>query len=406
MTAAWSEDSVTAPLACGRTPAAVQTAIEASAGPRFYLGSHEPAWLARTTVPLFVSHRRLSSRKRLPRAAGSWALDSGGFTELALHGRWVTSATAYTAAVRRYRDEVGGLAWAAPQDWMCEPAMLAGTGLTVREHQERTVRSVIDLRDMAPDLPFVPVLQGWSATDYLRCVELYQRHGLDLWRAAVVGLGSVCRRQATAEIEDIVLSLAVLGLRLHGFGVKIAGLARYAEHLASADSLAWSYEARRTDPLPDCTHRNCANCMTYALAWHARVTERLRAVQLRLPVEEAATAAGVPPGGWSGSGAMLDAAGRPADPAPAVVAPDALRCEHCGSAFVAPARRRGSPPRFCCPAHREAARLRRERGVPESHPPEANRHGRRPLRLGGRDESAVLPAGRTAASVREGGDGA
>jgi hypothetical protein len=289
---------------------------------------------------------------------------------------------------------------------MCEPVMLARTGLSVCEHQKRTVRSVVELIDAAPDLPFVPVLQGWTAGDYLRCVELYQRHDVDLWRAPVVGLGSVCRRQATAEIEDIALSLAGLGLRLHGFGVKTAGLARYAEHLASADSLAWSYEARRTDPLPGCTHKNCANCLTYALAWHARVIARLRAVQLRLPVENAATAAGASLGGWSGDGAMLGAADPLSSTAAAVVAPDALRCDHCGRPFAPPARRRGSPPRFCSPTHREAARLRRERGLPESHPPEANHHGRRRLLLGRHDETAVLPAGRTAASVQEGGHGA
>ena len=66
------------------------------------------------------------------------------------------------AAVRRYRDEIGGLEWAAPMDWMCEPFMLAKTGLTVAEHQARTVANYLELRSLAPELPFVPVLQGWS----------------------------------------------------------------------------------------------------------------------------------------------------------------------------------------------------------------------------------------------------
>jgi hypothetical protein len=187
-------------------------------------------------------------------------------------------------AVRRYRDEVGGLAWAAPQDWMCEPAVIARTGLTVRDHQERTVANFAELRTLAPDLPFVPVLQGWTLPDYYRCVDLYVRTRIDLLAAPVVGLGSVCRRQATGEIEDIARALAGLGLRLHGFGVKTAGLARYAEHMVSADSLAWSYEARRSAPLAGCTHRNCANCLLFALRWRDRVLARLDAVQLSLPV--------------------------------------------------------------------------------------------------------------------------
>jgi hypothetical protein len=99
-----------------------------------------------------------------------------------------------------------------------------------------------------------------------------------------VGLGSVCRRQASGEIGAIVAELAAAGLRLHGFGVKQRGLARYADRLVSADSLAWSYAARRRPALAGCTrHRNCANCPRYALAWRARVLADLDGPQqLRL----------------------------------------------------------------------------------------------------------------------------
>src|SRR5262249_10265542 len=153
-----------------------------------------------------------------------------------------------------YRDEIGGLRWAAPQDFMCEPYVLAKTGLTIAEHQRRTVASFLDLRDRAPDLPFIPVLQGWTLDDYRRCIELYARVGTDLTRAPVVGLGSVCRRQATAELETITRTLAGLGIRLHGFGVKTGGLDRYGRFLVSADSMAWSFAARRKPPMPGHTH--------------------------------------------------------------------------------------------------------------------------------------------------------
>ena len=43
---------------------------------------------------------------------------------------------------------MGCLAWVAPQDWMCEPFMLQKTGLTVPDHQERTVRNFLDLRQL------------------------------------------------------------------------------------------------------------------------------------------------------------------------------------------------------------------------------------------------------------------
>jgi hypothetical protein len=247
---------------------------------RFYLGTHEVAWLARTDVALFVSHRRLATRRRLPVARAGCALDSGGFSELSLYGRWHTTPTAYAAAIARYRDHIGSLEWAAPQDWMCEPAIIAKTGRTVLDHQHATVASVLELRARVDGVRVVPVLQGWRLGDYLRCADLYHDAGIDLAREPLVGLGSVCRRQATGEIAAITAALAGEGIALHGFGVKTAGLARYARRLASADSMAWSYNARRHPPLPGCRHANCANCLRWALRWRATVLRRLRTEQL------------------------------------------------------------------------------------------------------------------------------
>ncbi|GGM53621.1 hypothetical protein ACFFX1_54795 [Dactylosporangium sucinum] len=268
----------------------------------FYLGTHQPHWLALPPrdrhgqpVPLFVSHRRLAGRTTLPRARTNWALDSGGFSELSLYGRWQTTPDEYLAAVRRYDTEIGMLSWAAPQDWMCEPIMLAKTGLTVAEHQRRTVANFKLLRDLwwdsedadlqtlwdRPDAahtrdpefcPFMPVLQGWSLDDYLRCVDLYEAAGVHLWDHPVVGVGSVCRRQATGEIEAIFDALSGLDLLLHGFGVKTSGLARYGHHLATADSMAWSFDGRRTPTrCGSTTHINEANCLTFALDWYKRL---------------------------------------------------------------------------------------------------------------------------------------
>ncbi len=205
----------------------------------------------------------------MPQASAPWALDSGAFTELRTYGRWKTSENEYVEAVERYQ-AIGRLQWAAPMDWMTEPFMLDRTGLRVEDHQHRTVDNYLRLRDRGP---FIPVLQGWTLDDYHRCCDLYDDAGVDLAAEQVVGLGSVCRRQHTGEVAGIVWAIRQRypSIQLHGFGVKTSGMKLYADALASADSMAWSYDARRADPLPGCTHQNCANCLDYALRWRERL---------------------------------------------------------------------------------------------------------------------------------------
>jgi len=85
----------------------------------FYVGVSNPAWIARTTAPIMISHTRLRNiRGRLPAGRGPVVIDSGAFTELSRHGRFLTTPAEYVDAVDRYRAEIGTVAWAAPQDWM------------------------------------------------------------------------------------------------------------------------------------------------------------------------------------------------------------------------------------------------------------------------------------------------
>jgi len=249
----------------------------------FYLGTHQPSWLAHVTVPLFVSHRRLAGRRTLPPRArvgyakvdtAAWALDSGGFSELSLYGEWRTTPAEYVAAVARYDVEIGHLDWAAPQDWMCEPDILARTGLTVAEHQARTVDNYLDLCDRWPgvsdsECPFMPVLTGWRESDYHWHADAYAAAGVDLAQQHLVGLGSVCRRQGTRMVARLVASLSPW-LALHAFGVKTTGLAEYGGAVETADSMAWSARGRRE---PGCApgHASEANCLPFALAWRDEV---------------------------------------------------------------------------------------------------------------------------------------
>jgi hypothetical protein len=49
--------------------------------------------------------------------------------------------------------------------------------------------------------------------------------------------------------------------------MKKQGLEASGMFLASADSMAWSFNARRVTPLDGCTHKTCANCEKFALLW-------------------------------------------------------------------------------------------------------------------------------------------
>ncbi len=274
----------------------------------FYLGTHLLSWLWDGTVdfPLCVSYGRLRRIKRLRRGMVPWILDSRGFSELSQHGRWTISAEEYAADVARYDEEIGGLAWASPQDWMMEDAIIhggmagnvrcVGTHLSGEEHQRRTVASFTQLTALWPRYssrrcPFIPVLQGDSPASYLRCYQMYLDAGVLLGEEhPLAGVGSVCRLQATGRIAAVARALAPLNLELHWFGLKLTGLerpeiqrdltSRYAAGgTQSMDSASWSIDARYSPRMPGCTHVRratgqpspCNNCRRYASWWRDRV---------------------------------------------------------------------------------------------------------------------------------------
>lgn len=245
--------------------------------PAFYTGAPMPSWLTWSPWPLMVSRRRLEGRTALPRAVCSWALDSGGFSELDMFGGWRLDTRTYVEFVARCDREIGRLDFAGPQDWMCEPRMLTKTGLTVAEHQARTVANYVECAELWPQFSddscaIIPAVQGDTPDSYLKCVDLYDRAGVDLYRLDWVGLGSVCRRESTDEILAIVRSL--WPLPLHGFGVKTAGLRRYGPLLKSADSMAWSLRGMH---LPGCApdHKHENNCPRHCAAWRRKVLAAL-----------------------------------------------------------------------------------------------------------------------------------
>lgn len=212
----------------------------------FFVGLHQPADARHfEDGSVCISVHRLKDRKRaFP--VQRWMLDSGAFTTIATHGGYHEPVSAYAAQIHRWAS-VGQLAWAVAQDYMCEPMMLKKTGLTVRDHQRLTIARYDALLDRACPVPILPVLQGYHPQDYRAHVEQY---GDRLPLGARAGVGSVCKRNA--DPREILLVLRAIrsvrpDLRLHGFGLKVTALSHpvIRQWFASADSMAWSYAARK-----------------------------------------------------------------------------------------------------------------------------------------------------------------
>jgi len=211
---------------------------------RFFVGLHQPSDAAKVSVPAFISVNRLRDRKS-PFAVGDWIMDSGAFTTIATHGGYPQPVSEYAAQIRRWSGN-GNLLAAAAQDFMCEPHMLAKTGLTVAEHQRLTIERYDALLREDCGVYILPVLQGYAPDDYAAHVRAYgDRFAPGAW----VGVGSICKRNASPSSIVAVLR-AILAerpdLRLHGFGLKKTALqlADVRDSLYSADSMAWSYNAR------------------------------------------------------------------------------------------------------------------------------------------------------------------
>ena len=185
---------------------------------------------------------------------------------------------AYAAEIRRLAGIVS-IEIAVAQDYMCEAFILARTGLDIPTHQALTIERYDALLAEDLPIPIMPVLQGYAPSDYLAHLAAY---GERLTPGMRVGVGSVCKRNSDPQEVFMVLNAIAArrpDLRLHGFGLKKTALANQGVRglLFSADSMAWSYNARRNG-----LNRNAVGP---ALAYAAAVERDLaRPWQLPLPL--------------------------------------------------------------------------------------------------------------------------
>jgi len=151
----------------------------------FYIGLHHPSDACHFERAC-ISINCLKTRKK-PLCA-RLLIDSGAFTEVVRHGGYRSDVADYARQLLRLAGGIAEIDAAVAQDYMCEDIALQSTGLTIADHQRLTIERYDRLIDEELPCPIMPVLQGKST------------------------------------------ALAHIGIR---------------ELLASADSMAWSYAARR-----------------------------------------------------------------------------------------------------------------------------------------------------------------
>lgn len=155
---------------------------------------------------------RLNTRQK-PLGCEELLLDSQAFMKLRLHGCYPSSPQAYARKVERVARLVKRVT-AVTEDYMCEPFMLAKTGLSIADHQRLTIERFDAIRTtLDPAIELMPVLQGYLPREY---VDHIRQYGERLPHGSWVGVGSICKRNT--DVRQL---------------------------LSSADSLAWSYHARR-----------------------------------------------------------------------------------------------------------------------------------------------------------------
>lgn len=230
----------------------------------FYVGLHQPSD-AKHFARACISTKRLQARKS---HIGDCRVmvDSGGFTEVTQYGGYRQGVEAYAAEVERLR-KICHIDCVVAQDYMCEPFALGKTGLTVEEHQQLTVERYAALRALvSADIHVMPVIQGYAPEEYVAHIRMYG----DLLNPGMwVGVGSVCKRQGKPEAILAVLRAIKAerpDLKLHGFGVKLTALKVWeiVKLLHTADSMAWSYHARKNG--------RSANCRNEAAAFASKVS--------------------------------------------------------------------------------------------------------------------------------------
>jgi len=225
----------------------------------FYPGLHQ-ASDAQHFERCCIHAQRLAARQK-PLGCDDLLVDSQAFRVLEIHGDHVLSEIEYARRIEKI-SRLCPKVTAVTQDYMCEQYIfdcreqLTGVRYTIADHQRLTIERYDAIRnELDSSIYLMPVLQGYAVAEYLDHIQQYgERLAYDSW----VGVGSVCKRNGNMRaIEEVLFQISEYrpDLKLHGFGVKTTALESsiVRSSLYSADSMAWSFAARKARRAGDMT---------------------------------------------------------------------------------------------------------------------------------------------------------
>lgn len=172
---------------------------------------------------------------------GGMCVDSGGFTAARRWGRYPWTSEQYADFVRASSRDVP-LAFCAILDYACEPNVNRSILETNQQRIDATIANEVDCRKTAPELPWLPVLQGDNLAE--RAYDLARRRELGLLPENYAGIGSVCGRGAVAARRVIrFYADQLFGVCYHAFGMHIGALDDkiVPGALKSWDSYSWTW---------------------------------------------------------------------------------------------------------------------------------------------------------------------
>ncbi|MHB8552809.1 MAG: deazapurine DNA modification protein DpdA family protein [Thermoplasmataceae archaeon] len=169
-----------------------------------------------------------------------WMMDSGIGGMFKEGSRPRLTIEEYSEIIKKWNPPI---AWT--YDFPCEPSIRERFHYDPTQAQIKTNESTTYLRDNFGMENVMSVVQGWSISDYQKNIDLIKEQGL---LTEHLGIGSICRRGRSKEIERIVKTVhnsVPRWVKLHGFGAKtsiLQGESKFFLH--SVDSSAWGMDRR------------------------------------------------------------------------------------------------------------------------------------------------------------------